>query len=241
VLASKTIISDDEITVQNLLGAKTLKWTEIGRASGWGYSIKLHSRDEDVTLSVSPRLPGYEQIVDFIGTKRPDLFSPREYSEINRGITPYLSMILIILLMAGITVAFILATLDDPNLSLSTYMPLLFFAAIALFLVVSTLSAPRSLTLEGRTINLKYLFSEKTLQADEITFIQLGFTQSRNGKHYFIALHLTNRKNIRLTGLGISLPIAYLVLKNWHVNSTQGQAQSQLDNVAPNWSDNSWR
>lgn len=237
VLTSKTVISDDEITVQNLLGTKTLRWTEIGRASGSGYSIKLHSNNEDVTLAVSPRLPGYEQIIDFIGTKRPDLFSPQDYSEMRRGVVPYLGMVLFVLFMAGVAITFIFATLGDPDVTPSTYMPLFFIVAVVLFLVVTTLSVPRSLTLEGRTINLKYLFSEKTLNVDEIAFIQFGFTQSRNGKHYFIDLHLTDRKKIRITGLGTSLPIAYLVLKNWHMKYVQGR--SQFGSVAPNWSDNS--
>jgi len=238
-LASKTIISDDEIVIQGLLGAKSLKWTEISRASGWGYSIKLHNRDEDVTLSVSPRLPGYEQIIDFIGTKRPDLFSPLQYGEIKRGLSAFISMFLISLVLFGASIAFILATMNDPDTSFSSYLPLLVFVGIVFVMVATTLSIPRSLTLEGRTLILKYLFNEKTIHADEISHVQFTYTQSRNGKHYFINLHLTNRKSIRLSGLGISLPIAYLVLKNWHQGSSTAARQSA--NIAPNWSDNTWR
>ncbi|MCL4268669.1 MAG: PH domain-containing protein, partial [Anaerolineales bacterium] len=44
--SSKVILSDDEITVQNLLGSKTLRWTEVHRVSGRGSGIKLHNFDE---------------------------------------------------------------------------------------------------------------------------------------------------------------------------------------------------
>ena len=142
------------------------------------------------------------------------------------------------LLMVGISVAFIYATMESSDLSIDTYIPLLFFVGIALVIVVSTLSAPRSLTLEGNTMTLKYFFNEKIIRTDEVGFVQLNFTQSRNGRHYFIALNLTNRKTIRLTGLGISLPIAYLVLKNWHQGGSGTMRQPQ-NNIAPNWSDNS--
>ena len=238
-LFSKTIVSEDEITIQGLLGTKSLKWTEIGRVSGWGYSMKLHNQDEDVTIAISPRLPGYQEVIDLVGAKRPDLFSPQQYSEIKRGIAPFLSMLLVTFMMIGVSIAFIVATMDDPNASFSAYMPLLVFVAVVLFFGAMTLSVPRSLTLEGNTMTLKYLFNEKILRADEIHSVQLNFTQSRNGRHYFIALHLANRKTIRLTGLGISLPVAYLVLKNWHQGRSATSVQSQYANIAPNWSDNS--
>ena len=215
-LVSKTIVSDDEMVVQGLFGTKTLKWIEVGRVSGWGYAMKLHSRDEDVTMSISPRLPGYQEIIEFVGAKRPDLFSPLQYNEIRRGLAPFISVFLVTVIMVGVSVAFIFATMNDPNTSYTSYTPLLVFVGIVLVLASTTLSIPRSLTLDGAMMNLKYLFSEKNIRTDEINSIQLTYTQSRNGRHYFIAIYLSDRKTIRLTGLGISLPVAYLVLKNWH-------------------------
>lgn len=238
-LVSKTLVSEDEIEIQGLLGSKTLKWTEIGRASGWGYTMRLHSRDEDVTVKVSPQLPGYEQVIDFIGTKRPDLFSPQEYGEMKRGLGPFISMFFVVFVLVVGSVVFILTTMNDPNVSLPSYMPLLVFMGIAFVMVAATLSIPRSLTLEGRTMTLKYLLKDKVINVDEISNIQFSYTQSRNGKHYFIALHMTNRKSIRLSGLGISLPVAYLVLKNWHRGYSGGMRQSV--DIAPNWADNTWK
>jgi len=214
-LLSKTIVSEEEISMQGVFGTKTLKWTDVGRVSGWGYAMKLHSRDEDVTISISPRLPGYQEIIELVGYKRPDLFSPLQYNELRRGLAPFISMFLVTFILIGVSVAFILATMDDPNASLPSYMPLLVFIGIVLVMATTTLSIPRSLTLDGNTLTLKYLLNEKSLRTDEISSVQLAYTQSRNGRHYFIALNLTDRKTIRLSGLGISLPVAYLVLKNW--------------------------
>ncbi|MBI2333633.1 MAG: hypothetical protein HYU84_16020 [Chloroflexi bacterium] len=237
-LASKTIVSDDEIAIQGLFGTKNLKWTEIARASGWGYSMKLHSRDEDVTVAVSPRMPGYQEVIEFVGSKRPDLFSPREYGEMRRGVGSLLGMFFIILIMVGVSIAFIFVTMESSDTSFSAYLPLLIFVGVVLFLAASVLSTPRSVTLDGNMMTLKYFFSEKIIRTDEVNSIQLSYTQSRNGRHYFIALNLINRKSIRISGLGISLPIAYLVLKNWRMNNTQGRPSN---NIAPNWSDNTWR
>lgn len=238
-LMSKTIVSNDEISVQKLFGAKTLRWTEISQVSGWGDRMKLQSRDEDVTISVSPRLPGYEDVIDTVGTKRPDLFSPLEHNEMRRSLSSYLGVFVVVIVLVGMSALFIFVTLSNSESSPVAYIPLLVIVAMTLFLVVMTLSAPRVLILEGRTMILKYLFSEKNINADEVRLIQLSYTQTRNGKQYFIAMRLTNGKNIRLSGLGMSLPITYLVLKNWHQGTAQGQAF--LSNVAPNGSDNSWK
>ncbi|HNE69317.1 MAG TPA: hypothetical protein PLE39_13115, partial [Anaerolineales bacterium] len=69
----KTILSDDEISSQSLFGMKTLRWSEITRVSGRGYVIKLHNFDGDVTVAPSPNLPRYEEVIEIIGNKRPDL------------------------------------------------------------------------------------------------------------------------------------------------------------------------
>lgn len=240
--SSKAILSEEEIVTQNLFGRKSLRWSEIGRVSGRGYAIKLHNHDEDVTVAPSPGLPGYEEIIEIIGRKRPDLFSPQEYSEMKRGLSPFIGMLLVAVLMTGISIAFFLAVMDAPDTSLPAFLPLLAFVGVVFFFAAMTFSIPRALTLDGRSLNLKYLFKERTLPADEVRSVQLSYTQSRNGKHYFIALGLTSGQTVRLSGLGISLPIAYLVLKNWQRNNTQGQifnSGQSPDTIAPNWSDRS--
>ena len=239
VMASKTIVSDDEIAIQGLLGTKSINWMNLGRGLGQGYTLKLHSRDDDVTLSVSPRLPGYQEVVEFVGSKRPDLFTSQEYSSMKRSVFQYLGVLLGLFMMGGVAVAYLLAMFGNGDITSSSFMPLLILVVFALIMMVTTLSGPQSINLEGSTLNLKYLFSEKSFQANQIAHIQLSFTQSRNGRHYFIALTTLERKTIRISGLGLSLPIAYLVLKNWH----RGQSVSAgtPTNIAPNWSDNTWR
>lgn len=217
VNSSRVVISEDEITVRNLLGSKTLRWTEIGRAYGRGYGIKLRSRDEDVTLAPSSQLSGYEEIVETIGRKRPDLFSPREYGEMRRGLSSYLGALLLVLFLAGITAGFLIEFNFTPE-ALAFFGV---FAFIILVLLSTFLASPQSVILDGRTLQLKYLMSEKTLSADDITSVQLAFTRTRNGKQYYIVLYLSNRKNVRISGLGVSLPVAYLVLKNWQKENSQ--------------------
>jgi hypothetical protein len=242
-VSSKVILSEDEISTKGVFGTKTLRWTEIARVSGSGYNIKLYNHDGDVTLTPSSRLPKYEEIIDFIGLKRPDLFSPQDYSEMKRGWSSILQVVFVLFIFGGVLLGFGFSFMDSPDTSISNLAPALIFVVILLVYVLMMLFAPRALILDGNTLAVKYLFNEKVLRADEIAFIQLGFTQTRNGRQYYVAVHLKGKGNIRFTGLSVGLPIAYLVLKNWHKNSTQGQFSNQprpsLDNIAPNWSDNS--
>lgn len=223
-VSSKVILTDDEITTQSLFGSKSMRWSDIGRVSGRGFNIKLHDYNEDITVTPSPGLPGYEEIIDILGSKRPDLFSSQEYGEMRRGLGPLALLMSVLLLLLGISLSFFLSIMDTSEAPFAGLIALLAFVLFAAFAAAMVFSIPNSLTLERNSLILKYVFSEKTLLADEIASVRLSFTQSRNGKQYYIALMLTNRKSIRISGLGISLPIAYLVLKNWHAQNSSDKS-----------------
>ncbi|MBL0348726.1 hypothetical protein [Candidatus Villigracilis affinis] len=215
-LTQKTIISEDEISSQSLLGTKTLRWSEINRVSGRGYSIKLHNLDGDITVVPSPNLPGYEEVVESIGNKRPDLFNPREYDELKSGSFPLLAGLIFTVLFVGMFVGFGLLLYNSPDAAPVMIAPLIIFLVIIAVFVGMMFFRPRSLVFDGRSMSIKYFLSEKTLLADEIQSVQFTFQRSRNGKIYFVLLHLVNRKSVRISGLNPSLPVVYLVLKNWH-------------------------
>ncbi|MBE0681924.1 MAG: hypothetical protein IH589_08400 [Anaerolineales bacterium] len=208
-LTIKTTISDDEISTQSILGTKSLKWTEINRVSGRGHAIKLHNMDGDVTVAPSPQLAGYAEVVEWIGGKRPDLFSPQEYSEMTKNWYGYILLAVVALFIMGI--GFFFATQSSEG-----FVPLIFFLIIAAFIAYVTFSLPKSLNLEGNTLFIRYFFNEKSLRANEITAVSLNYTQTRNGKNYFVRIDLKDKKYIRISGVGPNLPIVFLVLRNWH-------------------------
>lgn len=209
-VSSKAILSDDEITSQNILGARTLRWTEITRASGLGSGIKLHN--EDTTVSINPQLPGYEEIVEIIGQKRADLFSAQEHSEFRRGLGSYLGFLVIFLMFGGIGVFYF----SIADFSSDSLISMGFIALFVLIFLWSFLASPQSLTLENNNLHVKYLLGEKNLLANEVSGVFLAHTRSRRGgKRYYIAITSKDGKNIRISGLNIGLPVAYLVLKNW--------------------------
>jgi hypothetical protein len=218
-LTQKTIVSEDEISSQNIFGLKTLRWSEINRVSGRGNAIKLHNTDGDVTVSLSPRLPGYEEVVEVIGKKRPDLFNPQEYSVMTRGLGGLLSTILAVIFLCGSM--FVLGNIIYESSASITevIVPLLIVGVMILVGFGMTLSKPTSLTLEGSSLKIKYLFGQKNLSVGEIQNVTFAYQQTRNGKIYFIALFLGERKSVRISGIGPSLPIVYLVLKNWQRQS----------------------
>jgi Na+/melibiose symporter-like transporter len=212
----KTILSDSEISTQSLLGTKSLRWNEINRVSGRGYGIKLHNFDGDVTVTPSQQLPRYEEIVELIGVKRPDLFNPLEYSEMKKGWSTWVSFAVFALILIGTVIGFGVSFFNSPRTTAALFMPMLIAAVIFIVFFGLIFSSPQSLTLNGNSMFIKYLFSEKTMPADEIASVELRFTQTRNGKNYFILISQRNKKTLRISGLSPSLPIAYLVLKNWH-------------------------
>jgi hypothetical protein len=208
---SKVTITDDEITCAYLFIPKTVRWTEINRASGTGNGIKLHS--DDTTISIRSRLPGIEEIIETIGQKRADLFSPQEFSEMRRGLGSYFGFLVIALLFVGIGVLYF----SVADFSSDSLLSMAFIAFFLIFFMWTFLASPQSLTIENNNLQIKYLLGEKNFSADEIRSIFFTFTRSRRGgKQYFIALNSKDGKNIRISGLNIGLPVAYLVLKNWH-------------------------
>ncbi len=208
-LTSKTIISDDEISTQNLLGTKTLRWSEINQVSGSDYRIKLHDRDRSLTVSPSSQLPGYVEVIEWIGNKRPDLFNSIEYSEMSKS---WFSSIF----SAVFGLIFIGAGLFAYTQNSDILIPSLIFALMGAVFMAMTLTAPQRISIQGSSIVINYLYKQTILRADEISSIDLRYTQTRNGKQYFAALSLMNGKTIRIASFRPNLPVAYLTLKNWH-------------------------
>ena len=212
-VTSRAILSDSEITSQNLLGAKTLSWGEIHSVSGTGNAIKLHNLAGDITVTPSRNLPGYEEIIEEIGQKRPDLFSPQEHDEMTRNWLTRFIFPAIALLFTGAGIYFFIQQSEDGIILL------VFFFVIAVVFLLSAIMSPQSITINDRSLQLKYLFSQRTISADEIRSIAFLYYRTRNGKRYFIQLDLVDGKRIKLSGINPGLPIVYLTLKNWHKQS----------------------
>lgn len=219
-MTQKTIISEDEISSQSLFGLKTLRWTEINRISGRGYTIKLHNFDGDVTVTPSPNLPRYEEVVEIIGKKRPDLFNPQEHNELPGGMFLLIPGVIVLILFIGAFLGIGVKIFQSPDSSVVMLAPLfILFLIIAAFAGMAFFQ-PRSVMLDGSSMTIKYFLREKTLPADEIQSVQFAFQSTRNGKNYFVLLHLANRKTVRISGLKLSVPIVYHILKNWHRNNS---------------------
>lgn len=217
----KTIISDSEISTQSLLGVKSLRWTEISRVSGSGNGIKLHNFDGDVTLAPSTQLPGYEEIVETIGSKRPDLFDPLEYKEMKKSWPAWATIVIFAIFFIGMILGFIFAFINTPNSSAALFLPAGMSSILLIVFLGVILSAPQAVTLNGNSLLLTYLFKEKTVLADEVSSVSLSFIQTRNGKNYFVQLNQRNKKTLKISSLGPGLPILYLVLKNWHAKNSK--------------------
>jgi hypothetical protein len=211
----KTIISADEISSQTILGVKTLRLSEISRVSGSGNSLKLHNLGGDVTVAPSEQLPDYEEVVEWIGAKRLDLFNPQEHGNMTKNLEYGLILPLIALFTVGIGV-FMMPQMYYAGAGIFSFLPFIILLIISIVVFGMAFSAPQSLTVGEKSLSIKYLFSQKTVQVDEVQSVELKYQQARNGKVFFVKLNLVGQKPIRLSGLNPSLPIVYLTLKNWH-------------------------
>jgi FtsH-binding integral membrane protein len=214
----KTIISEDEISSQNFLGTKTLRWGEISRVSGSGTAIKLHNSDGDVTVAPSDQLPNYTEVVEYIGAKRLDLFNPQEQDKMTKNLEYGLILPLIALFTIGIGIVMLLQMYADAGIL--AFFPLLVLLVVGIVVFGISFSAPQSVTVDGKKLLIKYFSRQTTVLADEVQSVELKYQQARNGKFYFVKLNLVGKKSVSLPGLKPSLPIVYLVLKNWHRKNT---------------------
>jgi len=170
--------------------------------------------DGDVTVAPSSQLNGYEEVVEFIGAKRPDLFAPQDYAEMPRNWYGYILLGIIALFVIGAGL-FLLTQAGSTGVII-----FVFFLILALFIAYVTFSMPKSLTLEGDTLFIKYFFNEKSVRAHEVAAINLNHRQTRNGKNYFVGIDLTNKRYTRISGIGPNLPVVFPVLRNWHKKHT---------------------
>jgi hypothetical protein len=210
-LTRSTAISNEGISVRSLLGERSIRWSEIDSVSGRGNRIKLHNRDGDVTVAPSPQLPGYAEVIEMIGTERLDLFTPARYSVMSRNWLGSLWFLVASLIFIGIGVFLYFDA--APN---EIMMSVIFLAVMGLAFIATIFMSVLSLRLDGSSLTIRYLLGQTVLKRDEVKTVGLDVRQTRNGKTYHIFIFTDRGRTIRFSGLGPSLPIVYLVLKNWH-------------------------
>jgi hypothetical protein len=216
-LTRSTTITNDGISVRSLLGERSLAWSEIDSVSGRGNTIKLHNRDGDVTVAPSPQLPGYAEVIETIGAKRPDLFNPASYSVMSRNWLGGLLFLVIGMMLIGIGIFLYLdagQVYFDPS-RMETMMPVIFLAVVVVAFVAAIFMSVLSLRLDGSSLTVRYLLSQTVLKPEEVRAIGLDVRQTRSGRSYAIFMFTDRNRTIRFSGIGPSLPIVYLVLKNW--------------------------
>ncbi len=216
--ASKTVVSEDEVTSKTMFSQKTLKWSEVARVSGSGHAIKLHNSDGDVTIPISPRLVGYQEIVEWLGAKRPDLFNQQEYSRVRVNLLSILMQLLggLSLIIFGV-LPFILG-----DYSSRVIISFIVIILMGFYIIGAALLAPWSISIQGKTIEIGYLFSRKTLTVHDVSSVYLGYSQTRRGRrNYYVQISKREGRAVRFSSLKPSMPIAYLVFKNWHTQGTQ--------------------
>lgn len=209
-VTSSVTISSDEVTTKGLLGSKSLRWSEIARISSFGETLQLHNYDEDQRLSIDSQLDGYPDILNIIFSKRPDLLDGNDDTTMSISWLGAISTLGVSLAIIAIGVFQFLETRDVGRI-----FSLIFFV-MGVSLILKWLLAPKSLTLEGKTLTVGYWFKERSHPASDIDYISLEKQRTKNGYHYFAQINLISGKKIKLPAFKQGAQLTYQILKRWH-------------------------
>lgn len=209
---SSVKISSEEITTKGLLGSKSLRWSEIGRISTWSEILRLHSRDEDLTLSIDSLLAGYPDLLDIIFSKRPDLLDKNDDHVMTINWPGSIASWGTSLFIIWIAVFQFWGTETE---DVDKIFSLIFFA-IAASIIVKWFLAPKSLMLEDKNLIIGYWFKEASHSASDIDYVSLQKQRTRNGYIYFAQITLVSGKKIRLPAFKQGTQLTYQILKRWH-------------------------
>lgn len=212
-LTSSVSISDARITIRNLLGTKSLAWSDIERFSSRGSSARLHNYDGNTILSINSRLDGYAEIFELLHHKRPDLFDIDKYRSIPHSVLNNVISILFGLFLAGLGV---LGYVLGRDLTTTLIFGLIF----SLIAFVNWYFSPRTITLGQNSLDIGYLRKVISYPIEDIASIDLG------GKRHPITsvfVIFRNRDFLQLSGYAQAPMVMYYVLKRWHQLQAAGQ------------------
>jgi hypothetical protein len=228
-MTSSVKISNEEIVTTRLLRTKSLAWLDISHVSMWGQALRLHSRDDDVVLSIDSQLDGYTEILDIIFKKRPDLFDVGDNDLISRGLLGSIASVGAGLAMMGISSVFVFYMAGEVE-TFNIILASIFFA-MGIFIIAYWFLSPQSILLENQTVVVLYLFKEMHYAVSDINSITLEKRQTRNGYIYFAQVNLTKGKPLKLSGFKLGSVLMYQILKRWHdkASSAQQLASNQHD------------
>ncbi|HMB22432.1 MAG: hypothetical protein ACM33V_09040 [Chloroflexota bacterium] len=183
----------------------------------------MHNRDEDVTLTLDSQLDDYNEVLDLVFSRRPDLFDAGENNVLSGN---WLRNV--VLLVAGlvvITISIILVFLlegFDKIFSLPLFM-------LGIYIVWSWFSAPRRLTLDGKNLIVGYLLEEASYSVDEIRSISYKRKRKpKSGYINYIQINLKAGDDIQFSLFEHGNAFAYQVLKRWYETTSRSDGSYGL-------------
>ena len=210
-LNTNVIVSESGLTTKTLLGAKSLRWSEISHFSARGSSTRLHRLNESEVLTIGSRLDGYAEIFELLHQKRLDLFDIEKYKSFTHNM-----LNATVQLAIGIFLVFLglLGYFAGIQALIST---LIFGFIFSLAGFRNWYSSPRTLTLDGQSLEFGYLNKTISLPIADIAEINLGGQQQiKSVQVNSVLLLLNNRNFLNLSGYDQSPIVMYYVLKRWH-------------------------
>ena len=168
-----------------------------------------------MVLSLDSQVEGYAEILDILFNKRPDLFNEGENIVMSTG---WLVNLLIVGFSLFLIIVFsvFMFSLSEEFEKISSVI----LVALGVWLLVAWFLSPKSIGLEDRTLLVIYFFKEVSYSVEDIRFVSLEKTRTKEGYVYFPQLNLTSGKKIKLPGFKQGSIFTYQILKRWHQKAT---------------------
>jgi hypothetical protein len=203
-------VSDHEISTFRIGQKRSIRWDEIGdvRSKALENDLLLTSRDGEKKLKISSQIVGYDEVVDQLRKKCPDLWKNEPLRIFHQSIGSPVFMALFALLFAVVGTKGIIE--KD---SIFSSLVLLAFALV----VIAILSRIIWLAeIQNDELCLRTVWGEQKIKVSEIKNIRLaGQDMGYSTVTHFVIIELVNNKSVRLGNFREGIPMLYNSLKSW--------------------------
>lgn len=209
-------VTDSEISTFRIGQKKSIRWDEIGEAKSKALEndLLLISVDAEKKIKISSQVVGYDEIIDQLRKKRPDLWKNELIRIFHQNASSSIFLALLALFLVAIGVKGIIQ-----NESIISSLALLAFG----FAIVAVISQVIWLVeIRNDELGLKTMWREQKIKRSAIKNVWLsGQDTGYLAVTHFVIIELIDNKPIRLGNFREGIPVLYNSLKSWHEGYSQ--------------------
>ena len=209
-------VSDHEISTFRIGQKRSIRWDEIGevRSKALENDLLLTSRDGDKKVKISSQIVGYEEVIDQLRKKCPDLWKNEPSRTFHQSIRSPLFMSLFAFLFIAVGTK---GLIEKDSIISSLVVFALGLVIVAMLSGIAWLAE-----IQNDELCLRTVWGEKKIKVSEIKNIRLaGQDTGYSTVTHFVIIELVNNKSVRLGNFREGIPMLYNSLKSWFEGYSQ--------------------